>query len=218
MANSEKNNQPDESKEVQADETIEKDSQAKSDDSTEPTESETAPATSAEPAIDKDNEEKTTEPAAETKSGKTTPATAEELINNRSNFLVGFSKTVAYIGKVSADKTLTFRESDKLTFTLLVWALVLSVAFAILPFAGLNMPSLSAFCCLMADILLISAILGFTLTRFGIIRAMEPRYAAVTWHLMVGTGLLALTLGFNLVAIIAMVALRDKFPYLFGGL
>ncbi|MBK9145411.1 MAG: hypothetical protein IPM23_23300 [Candidatus Melainabacteria bacterium] len=138
-------------------------------------------------------------------------------VENRSNFIEGFSKTVTYIKESSADKSLTFRESDKLTLKLLIWALILSAVFVILLLASVRIPSLSAFFYIMADIMLFSAILGFTLTRFGIIRAMEPRYAVVTYHLMVGTGLLGITIVFNIMVVAVMILFHDKIAMVFGG-
>ncbi|MGD9681857.1 MAG: hypothetical protein AB7W16_11795 [Candidatus Obscuribacterales bacterium] len=179
-----------------------------------------------EPAPEEKAEEKPeASPAPESKEAEPAVALKEvpeekqapARVENRSNFIEGFSKTVSYIKESSADKSLTFRESDKLTLKLLVWALVLSAVFVMLLLASVRIPSLSAFFYIMADIMLFSAILGFTLTRFGIIRAMEPRYAVVTYHLMVGTGLLGITIVFNIMVVAVMIFFHDRIATIFGG-
>jgi hypothetical protein len=133
---------------------------------------------------------------------------------NRSSLIEGCFKTLKYVSEVSENKNITYRESDKRTTQFLGIALVGAMIFAALP--SLQMPSLALVCYITADIFLVLAIAGFVLTRFGVIRAMEPRYALVTWHLMVGTGLLALTIGFNLVAIAVVVILKDQIGNIVG--
>ena len=94
-------------------------------------------------------------------------------------------------------------------------ALIGAVIFTALP--SMNLPSLAVICYVTADLLLLVAIGGFVFTRFGIIRAMEPRYALVCWHLMVGASVLATTLVFNLVALIVVVLNYEQFKIFFGG-
>jgi len=79
------------------------------------------------------------------------------------------------------------------------------------------MKTLAACCYLLADFMLLAAIVVFVVSRFGIIRAMAPRHALVSWHLMIGTGLLFLVIGFNLVAFIVLIMLRDKLQAYIGG-
>ncbi|MCA9800903.1 MAG: hypothetical protein KC777_02900 [Cyanobacteria bacterium HKST-UBA02] len=212
MADSEEKKEkeaPEEKPEEKSDEKTEEKSEEKSEEKAEEKQ-EDKPEASPAP------ETKEAEPAVtlkEVPEEKKAPARVE----NRSNFIEGFSKTVSYIKESSADKSLTFRESDKLTLKLLVWALVLSAVFVMLLLASVRIPSLSAFFYIMADIMLFSAILGFTLTRFGIIRAMEPRYAVVTYHLMVGTGLLGITIVFNIMVVAVMIFFHDRITTIFGG-
>jgi len=194
---------PEEKSEAKSEEKSEEKPEAKSEEEEKP-DSGPAPETrEAEPAV----------ALKEVQEEKQAPVRVE----NRSNFIDGFSKTVTYIKESSADKSLIFRESDKLTLKLLIWALVLSAIFVILLVASVRIPSLSAFFFIMADIMLFSAILGFTLTRFGIIRAMEPRYAVVTYHLMVGTGLLGITVVFNIMVVAVMILFHDRIAIVFGG-
>lgn len=156
------------------------------------------------------SEEKQNEPA-ESKSEVAVAASGQD---KRSSLIEGFFKTLKYISEVGEDKGITYRESDKRTTQFLGIALLGAVIFAALP--SLQMPSLALVCYIVADLFLVLAILGFVLTRFGVIRAMEPRYALVTWHLMVGTGLLTLTIGFNLVAIAVVVLLKDQVGNILG--
>lgn len=128
--------------------------------------------------------------------------------NNRSSLIEGFFKTLEYVSKASDDKTIVYRDSDRRTTNFLGVALIGAVIFAVLP--SLQLASLGLICYVVADIFLLLSIGGFVLTRFGVIRAMEPRYALVTWHLMVGTGLLTLTIGFNIVAIAVAVLMKDQ--------
>ncbi|MBX9695306.1 MAG: hypothetical protein K2Z81_23170, partial [Cyanobacteria bacterium] len=98
---------------------------------------------------------------------------------------------------------------------LLLFALFGSIVFALGPHFGFA--AFALICYVTADLMLILGIAIFVVTRFGIIRAMEPRYALICWHLMVGTGLLALVLGFNIVAGLVLFIMRDKFLTLTGG-
>lgn len=218
MADSEENKEKEspetEAPEEKAEEKSEEKSEAKSEEKSEEN-----------PGAKSEEEKPDSGPAPETREAEPAVALKEvpeekqapARVENRSNFIDGFSKTVTYIKESSADKSLIFRESDKLTLKLLIWALVLSAIFVILLVASVRIPSLSAFFFIMADIMLFSAILGFTLTRFGIIRAMEPRYAVVTYHLMVGTGLLGITVVFNIMVVAVMILFHDRIAMVFGG-
>lgn len=134
---------------------------------------------------------------------------------DRLNWMEGCNKTLTYLNRITRDKSLHFRSSDKITTRLLVGALIGALVFATFPY--FEMRTAAAFCYILADISLLGAILVFVISRFGIIRAMEPRHALVCWHLMVGTGLLALVIGFNLIACVVLFMLRDKLQILIGG-
>jgi len=134
---------------------------------------------------------------------------------DRKNWATNVNQTLDYIGKISNDKSLHFRSSDKLTSKLLIGAFLLAVGFAALPFFEMN--AIAAIAYLLADVLLFGAILVFVISRFGIIRAMDPRHALVCWHLMVGTGLLALVIGFNIVAACVVIMMRERLQLLFPG-
>lgn len=132
----------------------------------------------------------------------------------RANAFESCAKTFDYLSRISTDKSLTFRQSDTTTTNLLVFSLVGALVFAVLP--AFNLSSVAAVCYVIADILLIMAILGFVMSRFGILRTMEPRYAMVCWHLMVGTGLLAMVVGFNIVIAIVLVVFQSQITNALG--
>ena len=134
---------------------------------------------------------------------------------DRQGWLKGSLLTFKYLNEISKDKKLAFRASDKTTTWLLLFALIGSIVFALGPHFGFA--AFALICYVTADLMLILGIAIFVVTRFGIIRAMEPRYALICWHLMVGTGLLALVLGFNIVAGLVLFIMRDKFLTLTGG-
>jgi len=170
----------------------------------------------------------TPEAAASPEAASAMPADVKTIENNanqgdtlvgrredRRNWVENVNKTCDYIGKISRDKSLHLRSSDKLTSNLLIGAFLLALAFAALPFFEMN--AIAAFAYILADILLFGAILVFVVSRFGIIRAMEPRHALVCWHLMVGTGLLALVIGFNVVATVVLIMMRERLQLLFPG-
>lgn len=159
---------------------------------------------------DKVKESEAKETVTETESADSSPGQNIEPArqHNRSSLLESFFKTLEYVSKASDDKTIVYRDSDRRTTNFLGVALIGAVIFAVLP--SLQLASLGLVCYVVADIFLILSIGGFVLTRFGVIRAMEPRYALVTWHLMVGTGLLTLTIGFNIVAIAVAVLMKDQ--------
>lgn len=124
-------------------------------------------------------------------------------------------KTFDYLSRISADKSLTFRHSDVMTTNMLVFSLVGALVFAVLP--AFNLQSLAVICYVVADILLLMAIAGFVMTRFGVIRSMEPRYAIVCWHLMIGTGLLSMVIGFNIVMAIVLIVFQSQIAGMLGS-
>jgi hypothetical protein len=132
----------------------------------------------------------------------------------RANAFESCAKTFDYLSRISTDKSLTFRQSDTTTTNLLVFSLVGALVFAVLP--AFNLSSVAAICYVIADVLLIMAILGFVMSRFGILRTMEPRYAMVCWHLMVGTGLLAMVIGFNIVIAIVLIVFQTQITNALG--
>lgn len=134
---------------------------------------------------------------------------------DRTNMWNSALKTFEYINQISQNKSLAFRSSDRLTTRLLVIALIGAVVFAFMPAA--NLPVAAAAFYVTADIVLMAAIIVFVVARIGIIRAMEPRYALVCWHLMVGTALLFLTIGFNVLAGIVLFLMREQLQLLIGG-
>ncbi len=134
---------------------------------------------------------------------------------DRRSWMQNVNLTLDYIGSISRDKKLHFRASDHLTSRLLIGAFILAMGFATLPFFEMN--AIAFFAYILADALLFCAITVFVVSRFGIIRAMEPRHALVCWHLMVGTGLLALVIGFNVVATVVLVMMRERLQLLFPG-
>lgn len=162
---------------------------------------------------DNDGDSKGDEPSKEIESKE--PDSNKSKEHKRSSLSESVFKTLTYISDISDDKSITYRVSDKHTTNFLGVALLCSVVFAALP--SLQLESLAFVCYVIADIFLILAVTGFVLTRFGVIRAMEPRYALVCWHLMVGTGLLFLTLGFNFVVIIVLALKYDAVRNFFGG-
>ncbi len=134
---------------------------------------------------------------------------------DRKSWIEGIRQTLIYIGRVSSDKTLHFRSSDKVTTRLLIGAFCMALSFLALPFFEMNV--IAFFCYVLADIMLLVAVAVFVASRFGIIRAMQPRHALVCWHLMVGTGLLALVIGFNFIAVIVLYMMRERLQLLFPG-
>lgn len=161
------------------------------------------------------NSEEKQEPAKESEVSSTSEASvAVKEQQPRASIFESCCKTFDYLSRISSDKSLTFRHSDVMTTNLLVFALVGALVFAVLP--AFNMSSVAAICYVIADVLLFMAILGFVAARFGVIRSMEPRYAMVCWHLMVGTGLLSMVIGFNIVMVIVLVVFQSQISNLIG--
>jgi len=157
----------------------------------------------------------TTVSAAPVEAGAISEPTTSGRREDRRNWTQNVNLTFEFIGKISRDKKLHFRSSDQLTSKLLIGSFLLAVGFATLPFFEMN--AIAAFAYVLADAMLMCAITVFVVSRFGIIRAMEPRHALVCWHLMVGTGLLALVIGFNVVATVVLFMMRERLPLLFHG-
>lgn len=159
--------------------------------------------------------EPTNEAAAAASTGAAQPPAPTGKREDRRGWVDNVNQTFNYLDKISRDKNLPFRSKDKLTTRLLIGAFVLAIGFAALPFFEMN--AVAAIAYILADILLFVAIGIFVVSRFGIIRAMDPRHAMVCWHLMVGTGLLALVIGFNIVAAVVIVMMRERLQLLFPG-
>ncbi len=157
------------------------------------------------------NSEENSQPEKVQETEKSAPVETKSAIaeqHPRASAFESCCKTFDYLSRISADKSLTFRTSDTTTTNLLVFSLVGALVFAVLP--AFNLSSLAFVCYIIADLLLLMAILGFVMSRFGVIRAMEPRYAMVCWHLMVGTGLLSMVIGFNIVIVIVMIVFQNQ--------
>ena len=87
-------------------------------------------------------------------------------------------------------------------------AVLASMIFAAGPAFGLT--NLALVCYVAADIVLLLGLSIFVISRFGIMRAMEPRFALMCWHLMIGTGLLTLTIGFNIIVGMILFIMKDQ--------
>lgn len=159
--------------------------------------------------------EATNEASAAASVGAAEPPAKTGTREDRRGWVENVSQTFSYLDKVSRDKSLPFRSTDKLTTKILIGAFVLAIGFAALPFFEMN--AIAAVAYILADIALFVAIGTFVVSRFGIIRAMDPRHAMVCWHLMVGTGLLTLVIGFNIVAVVVVIMMRERLQLLFPG-
>lgn len=108
----------------------------------------------------------------------------------RKNIFQISAETIEYIEKAEKDKSIHFRNDDKTSTIFLFLALIFS---AILAFALILSPSNRHLCvalALVSDFLFGMAILWFVLLRFGVLRTIEPRFALLTWQLMLGAGVL----------------------------
>jgi len=122
--------------------------------------------------------------------------------------MTALSESLAYVGKAMRDETIQIRDTDRLTSKLLKFSLLGACICVIVPFFHLRQLAIVFYG--LADLLFLSSVLVFVVSRFGILRVMTPRHALVCWHLMIGTSLLSIAIALNVI-FIAVYAVAGRY-------
>ena len=136
------------------------------------------------------------------------PAGAKPDKNDRVSTMTALSESWAYVGKAMRDETIQIRDTDRLTSKLLKFSLLGACICVIVPFFHLRQLAIVFYG--LADLLFLSSVLVFVVSRFGIFRVMTPRHALVCWHLMIGTSLLSIAIALNVI-FIAVYAVAGRY-------
>lgn len=129
--------------------------------------------------------------------------------NKRAPIWVAFKESCAVLMKASRDKEIKLRNTDIATSNLVRVAIALS--FVLIMTALVIVKHNGFYFLLVADMLCLAAIGVYVVSRFGILRAMNPHHALVCWQLMVGMSLFAVVATFNIVFVIISLLVG---PYL----
>jgi hypothetical protein len=100
----------------------------------------------------------------------------------------GASASMDFIEVAGKDKTLKIRVDDRKSAVLMALSLLILLASIALVVLNPEAKSIGIYLVLVADALCGISIFWYCLLRFGFIRAIEPRYALLCWHLILGTG------------------------------
>jgi cyanate permease len=134
-----------------------------------------------------------------------------EQIVNRRNRWVSSLAALHYINKVSKDKEVFTRDSDRVTAIALIVACVAALACLFVP----QIEHYRRSCVLVADSVMGLALLSYVVNRFGIVTTFQPRQALLTWQLMIGTGLIGVFISINLALFIAELISTTDLSFLF---
>lgn len=104
--------------------------------------------------------------------------------------LAGAMESMTFIENVGKDKSLKIRVDDTRSAILMAMSLVLLLVSIWMVGENPDAKAAGITIVLIADALCGVSILWYCILRFGFIRSIEPRYAILCWHLVLGTGVL----------------------------
>jgi len=139
------------------------------------------------------------------------PITADEeemdsLIKRRSR-LESSQEAFQYVSSISKDNYVRLRLSDRLTSIALVAAAILAIlSIVVHPLAILRLPLI-----LLCDGLVGTMLVLYLLNRFGILIALTPRQALLTWQMIVVSCVVGIYVTINLAALVAGLVLSPSF-------
>lgn len=121
---------------------------------------------------------------------------------DRLNPMAAAAESMTFIENAGKDKSVKIRVDDTRSAILMAASLVLLVTSCGLVASNPQLRDVGVAMVLLADVLCGASILWYCVLRFGFIRRIDPRFALICWHLVLGTGVL-----FSFVAMNVMLTL-----------
>ena len=121
---------------------------------------------------------------------------------DRLSAVAAANKSMTFIEESGKDKTIRIRLDDTRSAILMAASLVLLLTSCGMVASNPDFRDAGIAMVLAADLLCGASILWYCILRFGFIRRIEPRFALICWHLVLGTGVL-----FSFIAMNVMLAL-----------
>ncbi len=123
------------------------------------------------------------------------PASAPEApagggASNRLGALAGANEAMNFIETAGKNKALKIRVDDRNSALLMAASLFLLLGACWMVGENPEAKGMGITVVILADSLCGLSILWYCISRFGFIRSIEPRYALLCWHLVLGTGVL----------------------------
>jgi hypothetical protein len=111
---------------------------------------------------------------------------------------------MAYVQKISKSEDINIRNTDRITSIILLVSSILAILSMVLaPISDFRPLAIT-----MCDILFGVTLIVYSTNRFGILTALTPRQALITWELVVAAGFMGTYLTLNFGAIIALYFAR----------
>lgn len=122
--------------------------------------------------------------------------------SDRLSAMAAAAASMTFIENAGKDKTVKIRVDDTRSAILMAASMVLLLTSCGMVSSNPDMRDTGVMLVILADLLCGASILWYCVLRFGFIRRIDPRFALICWHLVLGTGVL-----FSFVAMNVMLTL-----------
>ncbi|MBY0551803.1 MAG: hypothetical protein K2W95_31255 [Candidatus Obscuribacterales bacterium] len=122
--------------------------------------------------------------------------------SDRLSAMAAAAASMTFIENAGKDKTVKIRVDDTRSAILMAASMVLLLTSCGMVSSNPDMRDAGVMMVILADLLCGASILWYCVLRFGFIRRIDPRFALICWHLVLGTGVL-----FSFVAMNVMLTL-----------
>lgn len=122
--------------------------------------------------------------------------------SDRLSAMAAAAASMTFIENAGKDKTVKIRVDDTRSAILMAASMVLLLTSCGMVSSNPEMRDVGVMLVILADLLCGASILWYCVLRFGFIRRIDPRFALICWHLVLGTGVL-----FSFVAMNVMLTL-----------
>lgn len=136
------------------------------------------------------------------------PTGSQTLRIVRQGFWQAARSTLSYVMRCEKDKTVKIRVDDRRSIQAVAATIVLLVLSVAVVAVDKELRPLATVMGATADLLCGLAAFWYTLLRFGVLRALDPRYAVLCFQFAVGLGII-----FAYVAVNAVLVLGFRFSY-----
>jgi hypothetical protein len=107
---------------------------------------------------------------------------------------------MSYVQKISKNEDITIRNTDRITSILLLTSSIMAIlSMVVAPLADVRPLAIS-----LCDVFFGVSLAIYVTNRFGILTALSPRQALITWELVVAAGFVGTYLTLNFGTIIAI--------------